>query len=74
VSVMPYYDTEETDRAVDLFWLWSKRTGQGWQQPNRYFTERIGNVIHIRNCSDSDLARYRVLPDGNLRKQWPRNT
>ena len=68
---MPYYDTPETDRAVELFSRWSERAGRFWQQPNRHETERIGDVIHIRNCN-GDLARYRVLPDGNLRKQWLR--
>jgi len=68
---MSYYDTDQTDRAVELFSRWSERTGRIWQQPNRYETERIDDVIHIRNCN-GDLARYRVLPDGHLRKQWPR--
>ena len=67
--MMPYYDSVVTDRAVDLFWRWSERTGRFWQQPNRYLTERIGNVVYIRNCN-GDLARYRVLPGDYLRKQW----
>jgi len=30
---MPYYDTNETDRAVGLFWRWSERPVDSGNSP-----------------------------------------
>jgi hypothetical protein len=68
---MSYYDDDLTDKAVSLYHRWSQRSGLIPQQPNRQETERDGDVIHIRNIK-GELARYRVLPGGRLRKMWPR--
>ena len=68
---MAYYDCDETDRAVGLYFRWCEMRDRDAAQPNRLITKRKGDVIHIANCS-WDLARYRVLPNGRLRKMWPR--
>lgn len=68
---MPYFDCDETDRAADLYFKWVARAGLVANQPNRQLSERVGDKVYLRNIQ-GDLARFRVLPDGRMRRIWPR--
>ena len=69
---MSYYATETIDRAAKMYFRWHERTGRFLQQPNRHECDQVGDKVRIRNCN-GDLARYRLLPDGRMRRIWPRS-
>jgi hypothetical protein len=66
---MPYYDCEETDRAVALYFSRARRIDgpdAAPAQPGRYDSGRDGDTITLRNVNGV-LARFRIKPDGRLR-------
>jgi hypothetical protein len=66
---MPYYDDEATDEAAKAHHRWCVRNGCGTthDQPNRHDSERVGDVVYLRN-GNRTLARYRVLEDSRVRR------
>ena len=64
---MPYYDSDETDRAARLYFREGGRTGSNLMQPSRSDSGTEGNTVVLRS-GDQTLARYRVKAGGRLRK------
>ena len=64
---MSYYANDLIDKAVELYFRDAERNGLQVDQPNRYGCEQIGKTVHIRSAHRV-LARYRVHPDGYLRR------
>jgi hypothetical protein len=65
-----YYDCEETDRAVKLYYARARRIGgpdADPPAPGRVDSGRDGDIITLGNVTGV-LARYRVQPDGRLRR------
>lgn len=59
---MPYYDCEATYKAVKNF-----TRDRSAPQPCRHESGRVGNIVTLRNVRGV-LARYRVKPDGTMRR------
>ena len=64
---MSHFDTDETDRAARAYFRRGDRNGETLMQPNRYDSGFDGDVVTLANCNGV-LARYRVQPDGRLRR------
>ncbi len=62
---MSYYDNDNIDRAVKLYFR-QRRGFARIDQPNRYLCEQVGDAISIQNIN-GELARFKVLPSGRLR-------
>jgi hypothetical protein len=68
---MSWYDCDETDRAVEAYFRRAEREGLSVAQPNRYDSEfdPVAGLVTLRGGSRGEvLARYRVKPDGGLRR------
>jgi hypothetical protein len=66
-----YYDFEETDRAAAACFRSGEREGHALMTPNCYDSGMEGDTVFLRT-GDRVLARYRVKPDGRLRRLQPR--
>lgn len=61
-------DTEMTDWAATLYFRWMSRRGvPSPDQPSRAASGREGDLVVLRNVR-GELARYRITPDGGLRR------
>ncbi len=61
-------ECEATNRAVHLYFGWMRRRGiASPDQPSRTHSGREGDRVILRNVR-GELARYRVRPDGRLRR------
>jgi hypothetical protein len=69
---MGWHATEAVDRAVDLYFRWGDRHGLTLMQPNRNDSEQVGDKVIPRDAN-GDLARYRIMDDGSMRRIWPRS-
>jgi hypothetical protein len=67
---MRYYDSDETDRAAAAYFRAGEREGHTLMTPNRYDSGMEGDTVFLRT-GDRVLARYRVKPDGRLRRLQP---
>ena len=66
---MAYYEDEQTDKAVRAYLDYHDRRGTTAVQPSRSEsgTEPDARTVVLRS-GGRELARYRVKPDGSLRR------
>jgi len=67
---MSYFDDDATDRAAAAYARKGERSGLTLDQPSRSDSGREGDTVTLRSGGRL-LARFRVRPDGTLRRSRP---
>jgi predicted ArsR family transcriptional regulator len=62
---MSHFGDEAIEKAADHHWRWCERNGVVPDQPSASSSERVGNVVQLRNVN-GPLASYRVRSDGRV--------
>lgn len=57
-------------RAVMAWWRFCQYHCYSYTQPNRWDSQLVGDVVELITC-ERLLARYRIRPDGRLRRLSP---
>lgn len=64
---MSRYDDDAIDRAARAHARHLSRNGFIPMEPSGYDSERVGDVVYLRNCNGV-MARYKVMPGGSVRR------
>lgn len=63
--IVSHFDDEAIEKAAAHHWRWCERNGVIPDQPCYASSERVGDLVHLRN-GNGPLASYRVRPDGRV--------